>query len=44
MENIFLAEYLSTENAPKLNLDSINALAIEKGHHRQTPLPREDRL
>ena len=45
-----LAEYLSTVNDPKLRKAltryrlSEHSLAIEKGRHRQTPLPREDRL
>ena len=44
------AEYLSTVNDPKLRKTltryrlSEHSLAIEKGRHRQTPLPREDRL
>ena len=45
-----LAEYLSTVNDPKLRKTltryriSEHSLAIEKGHPRQTPLPREDLL
>ena len=45
-----LAEYLNTVKDPKLRKAltryrlSEHSLAIEKGRHRQTPLPREDRL
>ena len=45
-----LAEYLNTVNDPKLRKAltryrlSDHSLAIEKGRHRQTPLPREDRI
>ena len=45
-----LAEYLSTVKDPKLRKAltryrlSDHSLAIEKGRHRRTPLPREDRL
>ena len=45
-----LAEYLSTVKDLKLRKAltryriSDHSLAIEKGRHRQTPLPREDRL